>query len=135
MPVEDFRGLLGRLKEHDNETLFDPAGSVRMSSGVAHAVWSLAAARAPNSTQPAAYYEDVAERSPAAQQPSLSDLRQEIAAAKSLSDLHRLRRSFARLSHPDSRKRTETTSATYQMAAANELIDEAILAMRRGSKP
>ncbi len=136
MPVEDFSGLLGKLKDPEKEILSDrDAPVVRVSSSVADVVWSLAAGRAPNSSRRAAYDEHAAERSPDAQPPpSLAELKKEIAEAKSIGDLHRLRRSFARLSHPDGRKRTETAWATYQMAAANEAIDEAILAMRRGAK-
>ena len=137
MPVKDFSGLLGKLNDLDKESQFDHGrGAVRVSSSVAHVVWSLAAGRAPNFSRPAAYYEDAAaERMPDAQPPSLADLKEEIASAKSVGDLRRLRRRFARVGHPDSRKKTETTSATYQMAAANELIDKAIMAMRRRAKP
>jgi hypothetical protein len=132
MPVEDFSALLGTLSSLQRDQLEESSPITRVSSGVAHAVFSLGAGQTANSAQrPSIYYEEVVATAPAAQPPSLADLRRQVAEATSIGELHRLRRSFARACHPDRRGRSEGYSATYEMAAANELIDRAIASMRR----
>ncbi len=132
MPVEDFKGLLGKLKELERESQLDPGGAAyRVSNNVADVVLSLASGRASGGTRRAAYYEDEMDLPPPPQPPSLADLKRQIADAASVSDLRSLRRSFARWSHPDRRGKPDDPYATFQMAAANEAIDKAILALRR----
>jgi hypothetical protein len=59
---------------------------------------------------------------------SLPDLESQIGKANSMEELCRLRRQFARASHPDC---CGDSSATSEMAAANRLIDDAIALLRR----
>jgi hypothetical protein len=131
MPVEDFNELLGRLSEEDRDQI-DPNGSTyRVSHNVADVVLSLAAGRASSGARAVAYYEGALDLPPPPQPPSLADLKRQIADAASIADLRRLRRSFASWSHPDRRSEANHAYANFQMAAANELIDKAILAFQR----
>jgi hypothetical protein len=130
MPVEDFNELLGKLREQDRDQI-DPNGSTyRVSHNVADVVLSLAASQTSGGARAAAYYEGELNLPPPPQPPSLADLKRQISDAASVSDLRRLRRSFARWSHPDRRNEPDDAYANFQMAAANELIDKAILSFR-----
>jgi hypothetical protein len=60
---------------------------------------------------------------------SLPDLEKQIGKARSMEELCRLRRRFARASHPDC---CGDSSAASEMAVANRLIDDAIAALRGG---
>jgi hypothetical protein len=132
MPVEDFSALLGTLSSLQKDPLEESSPITRVSSSVAHAVFSLGAGQTARSAQrPSIYYEEIVGTPPAQQPPSLADLRRQVAEASSVGELHHLRRSFARACHPDCRGRSEGYAATYEMAAANELIDRAIASMRR----
>jgi hypothetical protein len=130
MPVEDFNELLGKLREHDRDQIDPNESTYRVSHNVADAMLSLAASRPLVGARAVAYYEGELNLPPSPQPPSLADLKRQIAGAGSVSDLRRLRRSFARWSHPDRRSEADDAYANFQMAAANELIDKAILALR-----
>jgi hypothetical protein len=132
MPVEDFSALLGTLSSLQKDPLEESSPITRVSSSVAHAVFSLGAGQTVNSAQrPSIYYEEIVGTPPSPQPPSLADLKRQVEQASSIAELHYLRRSFARACHPDRRGRSEGYSATYEMAAANEMIDRAIVSMRR----
>jgi hypothetical protein len=131
MPVEDFSALLGTLSSLRKDQLEESSPITRVSSSVAHAVLSLGAGQtAKSAARPSIYYDEIVGTPPAPRAPSLADLRRQVAEASSIGELHHLRRSFARACHPDCRGRSEGYSATYEMAAANELIDRAIASMR-----
>jgi len=101
-----------------------------MSSNVADAVLSLSAGKVRRTSGGAFGYYLEAEERPPVYPPSLAEFKAQVGKAASIAELRRLRRNFARLSHPD-RKSEDDPTATRQMAEANELIDQAILAMRR----
>ncbi len=129
MPIEKFNELLGRLSglDAENNKLGGPA--FKVSSGVALMMLSLGAGRAKDFGRSRGYYEEMLDGAPAAPPLSFSELKLQIARATSIDELRRLRRKFARCSHPDCH--SEDTAAATEMAAANRLIDEAISSLRR----
>lgn len=130
MPAGDFNTLLSKLRAsgEDDQTERSSPG-YRVSSDVALKVLSLTASRTVNRAQAPGYYD--VEEAPPAPQLSFSDLKTQIEKAASVAELRRLRRNFARLSHPDCRKNTKDAAAATEMALANKLIDEAISSMRK----
>ncbi len=131
MPIETFSVLLGRLGGSESAGSADLDGpAFRVSAKVAEVVLSLGGALARSAARASAYYEETADSAPAPAPLSLPELREEIAKAASIAELRSLRRRFARCSHPDCRKAREDSAATQEMAAANQMIDEAISAMR-----
>ncbi len=125
MPIENFSVLLGKLAEHSSSEFAQPA--FRVSTQVAEVMLSLGAVFA--SAGRAAVYSEEAARAPAPAPLSLSDLKNEIARATSVAELRGLRRRFARCSHPDCYDASKNSMATYEMAVANRMIDEAISSM------
>ncbi len=130
MPIEKFSELLGRLRgsDTDNNQLGGPA--FRVSSGVALVMLSLGAGFK-ESGRSRGYYDEMLDGALAVPPLSLSELKLQIARATSVEELRRLRRKFARCSHPDCHQASEDAAATSDMAAANRLIDEAISSLRR----
>ena len=135
MPIENFSVLLGKLgsSENGNPDLDGPA--FRVSTKVAEVMLSLGAALARSAVRASPYYEETLDSAPkpAAPKPaplSLSELKERIAKASSIAELRCLRRRFACCSHPDRYKATEDSTATREMAAANQMIDAAISSMR-----
>jgi hypothetical protein len=127
--MENFSVLLGKLAENGgNRDLDGPA--FRVSTKVAEVMLSLGAALARNAVRASPYHEELVESAPTPAPLSLFDLKEQIAKAASIAELRGLRRRFARCSHPDRHKASDS-KATYQMAAANQMIDEAISSMRR----
>ncbi len=132
MPIEKFSELLGRLKGTENDSdaqLNRPAFPV--SSGVALVMLSLGAGRLKVSGRSRGYYEEMLEGTPVAPPLSLSELKLQITRATSIEELRRLRRKFARCSHPDCHQASDEPAAASEMAAANRLIDEALSCLRR----
>ncbi len=133
MPVENFSALLGRLSPPEKDSDLEPGGPVfRVSSNVALVVCSLTAGRTVNIIRSGGYYDEMTEEAPSAPPISLQELKGLVEKATSIEELRRLRRNFARQSHPDRLKAAENSAATSDMAAANKLIDEAISLIRRG---
>ena len=136
MPIENFSVLLGRLGSSENGGNPDLDGpAFRVSTKVAEVMLSLGAALARSAVRASPYYEETLDSAPKAAAPkpaplSLSELKEQIARATSIAELGCLRRRFARCSHPDRHNDTEDSSATCEMAAANQMIDEAISSMR-----
>jgi hypothetical protein len=63
MPVEDFSALLGTLSSLQKDPLEESSPITRVSSSVAHAVFSLGAGQMVNSAQrPSIYYEEIVGR-------------------------------------------------------------------------
>ena len=134
MPAEKFSAWLGKLGAGRDVSPESGDPVSRISSNVADAVLLLGAGKARRSSGGAwGYYAAEAVERPPVAPPSLADLKVQIGKAASIAELRRLRRNFATLSHPD-RKAADDPGATRQMAAANELIDQAILAMRRAEQ-
>ena len=128
--MENFSVLLGKLTEKGgNPALDGPA--FRVSTKVAEVMLSLGAAFAKNAMRASPYYEELVERAPTPAPLSLLNLKEQIAKATSIAELRGLRRRFARCSHPDRHKASDDFKATCEMAAANQMIDEAISSMRR----
>jgi hypothetical protein len=128
--MENFSVLLGRLTENSgNPDLDGPA--FRVSTKVAEVMLSLGAALGKGAVRASSYYEELIESAPAPAPLSLLDLKEEIAKATSVAELRGLRRRFACCSHPDRHKASDDFKATREMAAANQMIDEAISSMRR----
>jgi hypothetical protein len=131
MPANDFTAWLGKLGAERDVSLESDDPVSRVSSNVAYAVLSLSAANGRSAGGASNYYAEAVERSAiASAPPSFADLKAEVGKAASIAELRRLRRSFATVTHPD-RKAADDPAATHRMAAANELIDAAILAIRR----
>ncbi len=91
---------------------------------------SLGAALARSAVRASPYYEETIVSAPPPAPLSLSELKEHVARATSIPELSCLRRRFARSGHPD-HKGPEASTATREMAAANQMIDEAIYSMRR----
>ncbi len=131
MPIEKFNELLGRLGGVDTDNN-QPAGpAFRVSSGVAAVMLSLGAGGAKDFGRSHGYYEEMLDGAPPAPPLSFSELKLQVAQAASLDELRRLRRKFARCSHPDCHHASKDAAAASEMAAANRLIDEAISSLRR----
>ncbi len=130
MPMENFSVLLGKLGDsaNGNPELDGPA--FRVSTKVAEVMLSLGAAFARSSVRASPYYEETIVIVPPPAPLSLSDLKELVAKATSIAELGCLRRRFALCSHPD-HKGSENSTATRDMAAANQMIDAAICSMRR----
>jgi hypothetical protein len=67
---------------------------------------------------------------PAKNEPALIAGELNLSSARSLSDLQRIRRNFARRNHPDSVPHEQREEATRRMTIANTLIDRAMLSLR-----
>ena len=129
MSIESFSAVLGRLSETGgNPELDGPA--FRVSTKVAEVMLSLGAAIARSAVRASPYYEETTVTAPIPAPLSLSELKEQIARAASIAELCSLRRRFARCSHPDRYNDAEDSTATREMAAANQMIDEAISSMR-----
>lgn len=126
MKAKGFHQLLEQLREENAEEQ-ERRDAFKVSAGVGLAVLSLAPEKKAAAAMPCRY-----EETPAKQRSepplSLAGLPGEIAKAATVRELRRLRRQFARQSHPD---RCAAAGATPEMAAANRLIDDAIAALRR----
>jgi hypothetical protein len=131
--MENFSVLLGRLGSSESAGSAELDGpTCRVSTKVAEVVLSLGGALARSAAHASSSYYDETLDSP--QIPAaltLAELKELIVKAPSIAELHGLRRRFARSSHPDRHKASEGSTATWEMAAANRMIDEAICAMRR----
>ena len=131
MPIENFSVLLGRLGSSENGGNPDLDGpAFRVSTKVAEVMLSLGAALARSAVRASPYYEETLDIAPKPAPLSLSELKEQIAKATSIAELRCLRRRFACCSHPDRHKATEGSTATREMAAANQMIDAAISSMR-----
>jgi hypothetical protein len=140
MPIENFSVLLGKLGSSENGSPDLDGPAFRVSTKVAEVMLSLGAALARSAVRASPYYEETLDSAPkpAAPKPaapklaplSLSELKERIAKATSIAELRCLRRRFACCSHPDRHKATEGSTATREMAAANQMIDAAISSMR-----
>ncbi len=122
-----FSQLLEQLRtpeEEGDERLSEPG--FKVSDGVGLMVLALTPQKKPNSQQVRPRYEEIPEEPQSAQPFSLGDLASEIGKVTSAGELRRLRRQFARLSHPD---RCRDSSAASEMAAANRLIDDALASL------
>ncbi len=123
-----FGQLLEQLRTPEEEgagTLSEPG--FKVSAGVGLTVLALTPEKKAISQPGRSRYEEIPEEPQGAPQLSLGDLRSQIGKATSASELRRLRREFARQSHPD---RCGDSSAAPEMAAANRLIDNAIASLR-----
>ncbi len=116
---------LGSAEEDGDGTLAEP--QFKVSAGVGLMVTALGPQRNSGSLRKSAQYEEMHEEPEPLPQLSLPELESQIGGATTMEELRRLRRQFARSSHPD---RSEDASATSEMAAANRLIDDAIAALR-----
>ena len=131
MPIENFSVLLGRLGSSENGGNPDLDGpAFRVSTKVAEVMLSLDAAFARSAVRASPYYEETLVSAPIPAPLSLSELKEQIARATSIAELGGLRRRFARCSHPDRHNDRADSTATCEMAAANQMIDEAIISMR-----
>ena len=101
---------------------------LRISAGVGSMVAALGPEKKNRTGRPPLRYAEMPEEPQPAPRLAFSDLAGEIGKATSMEELCRLRRQFARLSHPD---RCDNSSATSEMAAANRLIDDAIASLRK----
>ncbi|HWJ19812.1 MAG TPA: hypothetical protein VNR65_13905 [Geobacterales bacterium] len=129
MSIENFSAVLGKLSENGgNPELDGPA--FRVSTKVAEVMLSLGAAIARNAVRASPYYEETLDSAPVPAPLSLSELKEQVTRATSIAELRGLRRRFARCSHPDRHNDSEDSTATSEMAAANQLIDKAISSMR-----
>ncbi len=101
----------------------------KLSAGVAFTVLGFGPQKKAAPANKTPLYEEVQDEPQAKPQMSIEDLAAEIRKAATAAELHRLRRKFARLFHPDRRG----VSATSEMAAVNRMIDEAIGRLRRAA--
>ena len=129
MSIENFSAVLGRLSENGGNPEVD-GPAFRVSTKVAEVMLSLGVAIARSAVRASPYYEETIVGAPIPAPLSLSELKEQIARATSIAELGCLRRRFARCSHPDRHNDTEDSSATCEMAAANQMIDEALSSMR-----
>lgn len=116
---------IGGAEGDGDRDLAEPRSRVSARAGLT--VTELGSQKSTQPQQKTSRYEEMPEDPQAPPPLSLSDLASQIAKAASLEELRRLRRQFARLSHPDCR---EDPSATSEMAEANRLIDDAITSLR-----
>jgi hypothetical protein len=131
MSIENFSAVLGKLSGNGgNPELDGPA--FRVSTKVAEVMLSLGVPIARSAVRASPYYEETSVSAPIPAPLSLLELKEHIARATSIAELGCLRRRFARCSHPDRHKDTKELTATVEMAAANQMIDEAISSMRCG---
>ena len=129
MSIENFSAVLGKLSENGgNPELDGPA--FRVSTKVAEVMLSLGAAIARSAVRASPYYEETLVSVPVPAPLTLSELKEQITRATSIAELRGLRRRFASCSHPDRYNDTKDSTATYEMAAANQMIDQAISSMR-----
>jgi hypothetical protein len=136
MKAETFGQLLAQLGLLEETAGKREAGPhFRFSAGAGLAVLSLAPQKAGGPAHRAWNYEEVLEERQAAPPISLADLAREIAKATTIQELRRLRRAFARLRHPDQCHAGAGQAATSEMAAANRLIDDAMISLRRRCPP
>jgi hypothetical protein len=117
---------LGGAEESWESALGEP--QLRISAGVGSMVAALGPEKKNGIGRAPRRYEELPEEQQPKPQLSLSDLVSQIGKATSMDELRRLRRQFARLSHPD---RCDDSSATSEMAAANRLVDDAIASLRK----
>ena len=130
MPMENFSVVLGKLGDSANGNAELDRPAFRVSTKVAEVMLSLGAAFARSAVRASPYYEETIVSPPPPAPPlSLPELKEHIARATSIPELSCLRRRFARSSHPD-HKGSEDSTAAREMAAANQMIDEAICSMR-----
>jgi len=122
-------GRLGSSENGGNTDLDEPA--FRVSTKVAEVMLSLGAVFARSAVRASPYYEETLDSAPIPAPLSLSELKEQIAKATCIAELRCLRRRFAVCSHPDRHKATENSTATREMAAANQMIDAAISSMCR----
>ena len=129
MSIENFSAVLGKLSENGgNPELDGPA--FRVSTKVAEVMLSLGAAIARSAVRASPYYEETLDSAPVPAPLSLPELKEQVTRATSIAELRGLRRRFARCSHPDRHNDSKDSTATSEMAAANQLIDKAISSMR-----
>ncbi len=129
MSIENFSAVLGKLSDHGrNPELDGPA--FRVSTKVAEVMLSLGVAIARSAARASPYYEETLDSTPLPPPLSLSELKERVTRATSIAELCGLRRRFARCSHPDRHNDRKDSTATIEMAAANQMIDEAITSMR-----
>jgi hypothetical protein len=118
---------LGGAEETWESALGEPR--LRVSARAGFVVAALGPKKKDGSRRQPPGYEAMPDEPPQPEpQLSLSDLESQIGKAGSMEQLCRLRRQFARASHPDC---CGDSSATSEMAAANRLIDDAIASLRR----
>ena len=128
MIAASFGQLLEQLRtpEQDGEAaLSEPA--FKVSAGVGLVVLALTPEKRAIPQQMPSRYEELPEEPQSAPQLSLADLKRQIGEAASAPELRRLRRLFARQSHPDL---CGDSFAASEMAAANRLIDNAIASLQ-----
>lgn len=130
MPLENFSIVLDKLGSP--EKAGSPDGpAFRVSAKVAEIMLSLDGVRARAAARVSPYDEEAAATALRQAPLTLSDLKDRVAGATSLAELRALRRRFARSCHPDRQKASDGAKATWEMAAANRMIDDAIGQMRR----
>jgi hypothetical protein len=121
---------LGIAEEELDGALSEP--KLRVSARAGFVVAALGPEKSTGFQPKSTRYEDTSEGTskelPLTPQLSLPELASQIGKAVSMEELRRLRRQFARFSHPD---HSEDASATSEMAAANRLIDDAIASLRQ----
>jgi hypothetical protein len=117
---------LGGAEETWESALSEP--QLRVSASVGSMVAALGPEKRNGLGRAPLRYEELPEEKQPEPQLSLSDLVSQTGKATSMDELRRLRRQFARLSHPD---RCDDSSANSEMAAANRLIDDAIASLRK----
>jgi len=130
MPVENFSVLLGKLGGSANADAEFEGPAFRVSTKVAEVMLSLSSVLSRSASRASPYYEETSVSAPSWAPLSLPELKEQIARAASIAELRCLRRRFAVFSHPD-HKGSGDADATREMAAANQMIDEAIRSMRR----
>jgi hypothetical protein len=132
MNAENFDELLGDLGLPQMPEEGQPGEMhFKLSAGVGLTMLGLGPQKKAAPAQRTPQYEELAEGPQAKPQFSIEDLAAEVCKAATAADLHRLRRKFARLFHPDRRGGAADAAATSEMAAVNRTIDEAIVKLRR----
>ncbi len=121
---------LGGAEETWESALGEP--QFRVSARAGSIVASLGPLKKKEPRRQSPHYEAAPDEPPQPEpQLSLPDLERQVGKAASMEELCRLRRQFARASHPDC---CGDSSAASEMAVANRLIDDAIAALR-GRRP
>ncbi|MGO9544080.1 MAG: hypothetical protein ACLPPF_04710 [Rhodomicrobium sp.] len=129
MKAETFSRLLDQhVEEAWEQRLCEP--KFKISSNVAFTMVELCAQKAPNLSRMPPFYSEMLEETQVLAQYSLSGLAAQISKATTVEELRYLRREFAQQCHPDHHGKEGKCAATSVMAAANRLIDDAILAFR-----
>jgi len=135
MSAATFARLLDALDGQEDVKIPDLGGPLsKVSSDVGLTMLNLAPQKDATSPHKRHYYEEAPEEPQIAPRLSLSDLASLAGKATTAGELRRLRRSFARTCHPDRREAADHCAATSEMAAANELIDRAIISLRRRTR-